>query len=410
MNKIQLVTYKPTNFSNYSPKITVNNFNRLKALDDYDINIFDLGNRDMWQNNSTNESRPSSDTVMTADFNSIKQMISNSTKSVNIVCLPQNLYYSWKCYSDSRTCQLKDMIPTFKTILKQLIPMDDIDLIYENSSTFLDDREIKASFYFHNTGYSILTSSASSNKPTTIKNDRIIITTLDIINDDYDTLILYLTKLELIKEDLDYPDWLYKYSFNDDEIQNNNIALAKEEIKKQKEIIEAANLKIQSNLRFKSILCQNSTSLVEVVFDILEYIFDVQLSDFNDVKQEDFLFKKDGITYIGEIKGVTSNVKYEHISQLEVHYAKYLDHLQENNQDEDIKKVLIINYERNKDISLRDEVNEMQIELAKKNKTLIIDTKSLLTVYERVLIGSFSKESVVDYIKNNSGLIDVDSI
>lgn len=127
-------------------------------------------------------------------------------------------------------------------------------------------------------------------------------------------------------------------------------------------------------------------------------------------KREDFLFKKEDTTYIGEIKGVTSNVKYENISQLEVHYSKYLDKLQEINTTENIKKILIMNYERKKDILLRDEINQMQIDLAKKNETLIIDTRSLLSVYENILQGKLERSKVIDYIKNNSGLIELDKI
>ena len=72
--------------------------------------------------------------------------------------------------------------------------------------------------------------------------------------------------------------------------------------------------------------------------------------------------------------------------------------------------MLIVNYERNKDISERDEVNEMQINLAKKQETLIIDTKSLLDLYELLLNGSISRESIIDYINDNFGLIDVKKI
>ena len=149
---------------------------------------------------------------------------------------------------------------------------------------------------------------------------------------------------------------------------------------------------------------------MDVIFEMLEYIFDISLADFNDKQKEDFLFIKDGMTFIGEIIGVTSNVKYEHISQLEVHYSKYLDELQEKNKTEQIKKILIMNYERTKDIMIRDDINKMQIDLAKKNETLIIDTKSLLTIYEKILQGKLKKSNVINYLKNNSGLIELEKM
>ena len=93
---------------------------------------------------------------------------------------------------------------------------------------------------------------------------------------------------------------------------------AKEQIKKEKEKIDKANTILERNLHYKSILYTNSDELVSVVFEIIEDLFDISLKEFKDEKKEDFNFKKDGITYIGEIKGVTSSVKNEHISQLKI--------------------------------------------------------------------------------------------
>lgn len=411
MKKIQLVTYNPIEFQDYNKKIEVNDFNKLKSLDNYDINIFNLNSMNMWGNKETTDAKANLNTIMSSDFKSIKKMISNSKRSINIICLPQNLNYYWKCYSTNYSLQLKDMLSLFIGILEQLIPIKGLDIIYENSLTMINSNLIPASFYINNEGYDNLTNSSESNKITTIKSGNLIITSLEIIKINEPNLLLdYLSEIGLIKKELEYPDWIYKYDFDDDAIQNNNIEQAKEQIKLQEEIIDKANQKLKKNLHYKSILYNNSDALVEVVFEILEYIFDISLSEFNDEKREDFLFKKENITYIGEIKGVTSNVKYENISQLEVHYSKYLDKLQEINITENIKKILIMNYERKKDIILRDEINQMQIDLAKKNETLIIDTKSLLSVYEKILQGKLKKSEVIDYIKNNSGLLELDEI
>lgn len=411
MKKIQLVTYNPLDFADYNKKIEINDFNKLKSLDNYDINIFNLNSNNMWENKETTDVKANLNTKMSADFKSINQMINNSKKSINIICLPQNLNYYWKCYSSSYSSQLKDMLPLFIKMLEQLIPIKDLDIIYENSFTMIKSNLIPASFYINNDGYDNLTSSSESNKITTIKNGNLIITSLEIIRKNESSILFdYLMEIDLVKEDVEYPDWVYKYEFNDDIIQNNNIEQAKEQIKLQKEIIDKANQQLQQNLHYKSILYNNSNALVTVVFEILEYIFDISLANFNDEQREDFLFVKDDITFIGEIKGVTSNVKYEHISQLEVHYSKYLDNLQEQNKNEKIKKILIMNYERTKDIMIRDEINQMQIDLAKKNETLIIDTKSLLSIYEKTLQGELEKSNIIDYIKNNSGLIELDKV
>ena len=69
-----------------------------------------------------------------------------------------------------------------------------------------------------------------------------------------------------------------------------------------------------------------------------------------------------------------------------------------------------MNYKRAKDIRIRDDINKMQIDLAKKNETLIIDTKSLLMMYERILQNKLKKSNVIKYIINSNGLIEIDKI
>lgn len=124
----------------------------------------------------------------------------------------------------------------------------------------------------------------------------------------------YLTMIGLIQEKSEIPEWVRKYKFYDDEKTMQKVENAKEQIKKEKEKIDKANTILERNLHYKSILYTNSDELVSVVFEIIEELFDISLKEFKDEKKEDFNFKKDGITYIGEIKGVTSNVKNEHIS------------------------------------------------------------------------------------------------
>lgn len=412
MKKIQLITFNTNDFINYSEDIEISDFNNLKAIDNYEINIFDLSNSNIWRNKSRNSQTPEEITELTTDFRSINTMIKNSKKSKIIFCIPQNIRYYCKFYEHEYYYQLKDMIFTMTKILEQINPINGFQLIYENNITEIGEFIINSSFYFNNNQiFEPLTYSKDSEKITTIKKDNIIITSLELIKKgEKEKLIQFLSEINVMTNKTSYPDWLYQYEFNDDKMQIDNIDKAKKIIEEQKDIIKSANEKLKENLHYKSILVSNSDELVNVVFEILEYIFDISLKDFCDEKKEDFLFKKNEVTFIGEIKGVTSNVKYENISQLEVHYSKYLDKLQEEGIDESIKKILIMNYERNKDISKRDEINSMQIKLAKKNETLIIDTKNLLTLYEKVMKKELSKEDVIKYITNNSGLINVDKI
>lgn len=408
MKTIQLVTYNENEYYNYNENIEVSNFNNLKALDNYKINVFDLTSPSMWKNKSDTDRKITETTILTSDFRSINTMIQNSKKTKIVICLPQNSNYQCKCYTESYWHQLKDMIPTLVKILEQLIPFLGFSIIYENNTTQIGNKLIESSFYFNDKPFENITFSKDSGKVTSIKYEKIYLTTLHLVKkDDSQILLDFLKQIGIIEDKIIFPEWLYEYEFNDDQKQRDDIIQAKKIIEEQKEIIKKANEKLKENLHYKSILVNNSDDLVNVVFEIIEYIFDISLKDFNDEKKEDFLFKKNNITYIGEIKGVTSNVKYENISQLEVHYSKYLDKLEEIRTKETIKKILIMNYQRNKNVLERDEINSMQINLAIKNQTMIIDTKTLLTIYEKILQGKWNKEFIINYISNNSGIINL---
>jgi len=411
MEKIQLITYQPTDFNISNDNIEISNFNNLKALDNYDVNVFDLSNSNIWKNKNDKTEKPTGDILVSSDLKSIKTMIQNSKKTKVLICLPQNIKYRCDCFGSTNYFQLKDIISIFTKVLEQILSFVGVILIYENNNTKIDKDVVDSSFYFNDDIFEKITVSNDSEKVTTIRCENTTITSLDILSDkNCELLVNYLKHVQLLVCKNEYPDWLYTYDFYDDMEQKDLIEQAKVQIKFQKEIIEKANNKLVENLKYKSILCTNSDQLVDVVFEILEYIFDVSLVEFNDENKEDFLFKKNNVTFLGEIKGVTSNVKYEHISQLEVHYSKYLDKLADEGLTENIKKILIIDYERNRDVKDRNDINQMQIDFAVKKDTLIIDTEKLLKVYEKILEGKLTKKSVVDYIINNNGLIDIDSI
>lgn len=69
-----------------------------------------------------------------------------------------------------------------------------------------------------------------------------------------------------------------------------------------------------------------------------------------------------------------------------------------------------MNYERTRDINEINEIHIMQDEMAKKRDTLIIDTKSLLELYELSLNNKDNKTNIIDYINNTIGVIKVKDI
>ena len=162
---------------------------------------------------------------------------------------------------------------------------------------------------------------------------------------------------------------------------------------------------LRENARIKSILYTNGDELAEVVFSILEKILACDLSEFVDEKKEDFLIKKDEYTIIGEIKGVTSNIKSEHISQVDVHYHGYLDKLAEESKCENVYQVLIMNPFRNKPLSERDPVHDTQILLAERNGCLIIETVTLLKLYEKLIAGEIDVTTCEKLFTEKSGIL-----
>lgn len=184
MDKIQLITYSPIEFKNYNKKVDVKDFNTLLAFDNYKINVIDLSTPKIWTNKEKNENKPSLNSNLSSDFISINKMIKNSKKSKIIICLPQNIYYTYQYFDEHHSKQLKDMIPTFIKLLSQLIPVDGLDIVYENNYTIIGLEPINSSFYFNNNQFKTLTISKDSEKNTTVACDNIIITSLDIIKSE----------------------------------------------------------------------------------------------------------------------------------------------------------------------------------------------------------------------------------
>ena len=217
----------------------------------------------------------------------------------------------------------------------------------------------------------------------------------------------YLKAINVWKsERSDCPEWIKDVEFYNDSLQNKIIEDKKTIIREAEIEIEKAEEQLDKNLWYKTILYTNGDELVEVVFSILGQLFDYDLSDFVDEKKEDFQIHLDKGTLIGEIKGVTSNVKFEHISQLEVHFQRYQDLLLEEKRTESVKQVLIINPLRSKPVSKRESIHQDVINLAKRNEALIIETYSLLKLLEMFLQEEVTKEDIIKAIFNNSGLFN----
>ena len=77
-------------------------------------------------------------------------------------------------------------------------------------------------------------------------------------------------------------------------------------------------------------------------------------------------------------------VANKNVSQLDVHVQSYLDKLQEEGKEENVKGLLIVNHQRNKPLKDRQEVHEHQRNLVTRNGSLIIETQTLLKYLKNI--------------------------
>lgn len=403
---IQLITYN-SRCTGEKDGITFSPLHAPCALDDFDINIIDLSVASMWSYADSNVGYTDS----SADFDTIHKMVSNKKKSTVIYVLPQNVNYHYntkysQIHSDA-TKPIKDILSFIfvNSLKKAIYPENQLpQLVYERTCTSVAQLKYDADLYFDTSDH-VITKSDKSEKVTTIQlRDCIYATTLRITASN-DTLKLFIRTMFEKQEREVAPEWMASINFGDDAEQNSQIERSKAEIEAAMAKIKAAENKLAENTKYKSILYTNGDELVGVVFDILEKIFACDLSSFVDDKKEDFLIKLPSCTFIGEIKGVTSNIRSENISQIDLHYYSYLDRLAESGTSENVKQLLIMNPFRTKALDKRDPVHISQIELAIRNGCLIIETNTLLRLFEKFCNGEVTTQKCVNVLSRRSGLL-----
>ena len=406
--KIQLINYSGGSLRSNKNISLISKLNKPQSLDEFDINIIDLDSDKLWENDANSISSVNE----IQDFINLRIMIERRQKSTIIILLPQNreFQYYYNCLSFNDRVELKNYLDIITNniiskLIPESIPVATYNLFYENTITEIEGLENKSAFNFVSSN-NILTKSRDSEKITTIQPiERFIFTTLDVLTSE-EKLMAFLKKCNLILDIEEYPQWLLDYKIlNDDEL--SDLVTEKETlIKNAQEDIKNAEDGLNSNLEYKSILFTNDKPLATQVFKILEQILDIDLSGFKDEKKEDFLIElEESYEFIGEIKGITSNVRNGNISQLDVHYQNRVDKLEDEKIEKEVKALLIINPLKTTPINDREPVNKDQIELAERNKSLIITTKSLLNIYELFISEKLITNKCIEMFKNEIGLL-----
>lgn len=405
--KIQFIspTSQNRNYFDDESGIFFSDFSKPQSLDEFDFNIISLQNQKIWVNSSGNNYIDRID--LDNDFESLQQIINRSNKCKILIIYPENytFYTDYFQRDFGRSIPLKDMISQMQMIITTLLGNPTEPVYYEPTNSIINSFDVESDFCFENTENDLI---CSKSKKCTAKlfNSKIALTTIKISNITKESLTqIYDTFFP--SEKTDAPDWFYSEKYFDDESLNEHKLNQQKIIKTAKEEIETIDNNLEKNNLYKSILYTTGDELVEVVFLILEKMLGINLNGFEDKKKEDFAFTIGEDHFIGEIKGVNTNIKNVNVSQLDTHVQDYLD----NNEAVDAKNVygiLIMNHQKNRPPKDREAVHEQQISLAKRNHSLIIDTPNLLSLFEKFIDKELSREDITKLLKDKtSGILQI---
>lgn len=413
---IQLVNYSGKNDFNFEVN-QVSQLQQLYSPADFDINIYDLRDSELWKNSGKEANKVN----ITPDLKRIYNMVNEAESSEHIFLLPRdlNFKYRYEFQGNNKTyrsrIRLKDIIGLFNEILNDLIPVK-IDVKYERTSYKFNEDEVQADFIFikktsnkitfDEADYDDILFTKKSRKMVGIKKENISVLTLDIKNNlQLEKIFKHLSIIP--SYEANKPEWFNTISKFDDEDLINSLSDNKLKIDELESNRDRLLNKLDENNRFKSILYLNGEVLVEIVIDILKKLFEENFDDFVDIKNEDYLFKYSRSYFIFEIKGVATNVKITHLTQLEHHSIHFLERSEHEQHDIDLNKILIINHQKDKNPSDREPVNNNVIKDARnKYGILILETTLLLDLLEKKKRNEVNLIQIIDLFKS-TGLAEI---
>ena len=394
--KVQLITNTP-----YKGNVTrISPYSNIDTLDSYDFNVVDLSCQDVWKQNSPTMGGSNYLNDLLAIFGNIKL----SSKSLNIIVLPKNLYFRYYYSSISnnytKKALLRDNKSLITSILYKLVPPTFV-LEYMPNKTTIANKIVESDFFFNDipNGSKYILKSIDSEKIVSCCYENIMLTCLNIV--DGNCVQEYINTF-FASNSAKIPDWINTISFNKDEEIIKAIEDKNSSIERIQEEISVLQEKQKKNLYFKSILFLNDKELVERIYKILYLLFGVDLSAFEDQMLDDFNYELDGVTYVGEIKGITSNLKNMHLSELENNKQIFLE---KQDKIDDAKGLLIVNHQRNTELSKRIPIDQKQINYAKRYGLLIVETITLLEVLDAHFNGTLNVDKLKELLKSHVGIL-----
>ncbi len=405
---IQVITYDKFKYESFSNNYKISELGEFDSFDDYKINVIDLSNEKVWM--FRGDSYDSLNCI--SDLKTLSKELNSTIKSKTIIVLPQNCNFLYReDYKGNYTkmVKIKNILSSvIEIISKSLFRINGFEISYSKNNSIISDTCYKSDFNFSEiipNSFDVITKSKGSDKNTSIIYRNIIITSLNIFETEHHLSNFISPLLVDDKGKTVIPDWMDNIFFFDDKDLKKSKSKNNDEIKFLQEKNNEIDVKLENNNKIKSILYTTGDELVKVVMEILDDMLENNSSDFVDEKKEDFLIKKDSVTFVGEVKGISSAVANKNVSQLDVHVQGYIDQITETGTNEKVKGLLIVNHQRNKNIEERNSVHQNQIDLAIRNNALIIESTTLLSLYEKFLEKKIDSQRIVNLLTEKVGIL-----
>ena len=409
---IQIITNNLDKYKGFSKNIfLISKLDEFQSLDNYKITVIDISDENIWYNKGNNTSTINKKN----DLQSLKTAINGSNKSNIIIIFPQNIqyHYSYTYNSSTRSYyydsseKIKDIKGYFLDIItKNLIDMEQTNINYGKTYTKIGKELYQADFSFTFVNNDdIILKAENGNDITLIKKNKIVITALKLEDENKIYSLLQYIFPSAFSDNIEVPEWINDIDFYTDKKCKEDLSALDEEISALKQQKNDIELSMLENLKYKSILYETGNVLSEQINNMVSKIFDYDMTQFEDIYEEDGLVKLDDVTFIIETKGLNNEISGHNISDACNHLIIYEDKLDEDSIKENAKCLFFVAYERNKPLNERNKIKERIEKIAKANNTLIIDTKVFLNIFEDFLNKKITKGEIKDLFKDNTGII-----
>ena len=400
---LQYISFVQKDYSNF----VCSTFDDFELIDKFDYTIIDFSENEIWESDIVDDTKLG----IEKNLEKLNETISNSSSKKVIFLFPQDISWS-RINRYGASINISKRRTQFRNILiRRCFLHNTVGIGAVTNETSLNNITTKSDFFFQDIihYYEPLTVSKYSNHPTTIRSFfcGIIFTFLSLATET--NLIDFLETIGIAVPHSNMPKWLEDYHWYNDDNLYNTIQKNKIEIEALNKENKECSEKIKNNEFYKTILISQGDELVNTILKIFEEIFEIDASTFVDKKIQDFDMTISDVTILFEIKGISTNVKNQNITQLDLHESRFIDELNDKKCPipANIRKVLIINHQRDKKISERESINDQQIRLAEKKGVLIIETFTLLTLLERFRKNEITKDIISNYFINSIGLLKV---